>query len=200
MIDKKQLNHDTGSQEGSILATAMLVLLVLTLLGTIALNTANIEINIAANQQQWEKNFSISEGGTMIQGSGVGYAGVNGSFSWYELPDPITHHQVLVPADMNDYDPSNDDLPQGFEIPPDDRLLEDPDLWPRQNLSGNNNDDRYDYAYLVTYLYPESSSDAGPKGYGLSSTDFYLFRINGHRKVMIEMGGKKVGVKNPLGF
>ncbi len=199
---KRILLKNIKSQNGSILAVAMFALLVLSVLGTFALNTADFEISIAANQQQWEKNFNISEGGSTLQGTNVGYAGVNGAFTWYEISDPTSHDDPLVPTALADYDPSqsdadatNDDLATGFAIPADDVIAGDPDQWPRQNLISDIDDNLYDYAYLVTYLYPQSLAI---KGYGATTVDAYHFKLNGRRKVHVEMGGKKIGVKSPL--
>lgn len=183
----------SGSQNGSILAIAMFCLLLLSILGTFALNTADYEINIAGNQQQWEKNFNIAEGASAMEGSHIGYAGVNGLYPWYEIIDPQIHNLVLNPPTLSDYDPSGSDMPASGTFP-DDFDADKPDTWPRQNLLSNTNDDDYDYAYLVTYLYP----DAAPKGWNATKFSSYKFRINGQRQVIIEMGGQKVGVKNPL--
>ena len=63
-ISKKNvLNTVSENESGSILAIAMLTLLLLSVLGTFALNTADYEIDIAANQQQFESRFNTAEGG-----------------------------------------------------------------------------------------------------------------------------------------
>lgn len=183
----------TAGQQGSILAIAMFCLLVLSILGTFALNTSDYEINIAGNQQQWEKNFNMAESGATMEGSHVGFAGVNGQYSWYEIVDPQIHNLVLTPSTLADYDPSGSDMPISGTFP-DDFNADNANTWPRQNLMSDTGDDDYDYAYLVTYLYP----DAAPKGWNALKFSSYKFRINGQRQVNIEMGGAKVGVKNPL--
>jgi len=180
-------------QKGSILAIAMFCLLVLSILGTFALNTSDYEINIAGNQQQWEKNFNTAESGSIREGSHIGYAGVTGLYTWYEIVDPQIHNLVLNPPTLSDYDPSGSDMPASGTFP-DDFDADKPDTWPRQNLMSDTGDDDYDYAYLVTYLYP----DAAPKGWNATKFSSYKFRINGQRQVIIETGGSKVGVKNPL--
>jgi len=182
-----------GNQNGSILAIAMFCLLILSVLGIFALNTSDYEINIAGNQQRWEKNFNTSEGGTTLEGSHIGYAGVNGLFPWYQIVDPESYNTPLYPSTLADYDPSGSDMPVAGTFP-DDFNKDNPDYWPRQNLMSDTTDDKYDYAYLVTYLYP----DAPPKGTDATKFSSYKFRINGQRQVIIEMGGIKVGVKNPL--
>lgn len=183
----------SGSQQGSILAIAMFCLLVLSVLGTFALNTADYEMNIAANQQRWEENFNLSEGGASKEGSGVGYAGVNNSNPWYEISDPETYNTPLFPSTLANYDPSGNDMPVAGTFPNDFNLAV-PDTWPRQNLLSDITDDKYDYSYLVTYLYP----DVPPKGTDATKFSSYKFRINGKRQVVIELGGEKIGVKNPL--
>ena len=182
-----------NSQQGSILAIAMFCLLILSILGTFALNTSDYEINIAGNQQQWEKNFNTSESGATLEGSHIGYAGVNGLYTWYEIVDPQIYNLALYPATSTDYDPSGSDMPEAGTFPADFNA-NDTDTWPRQNLMSDTSDDTYDYAYLVTYLYP----DVPPKGWNATEFSSYKFRINGQRQVIIEMGGQKVGVKNPL--
>lgn len=208
-MNAKNLKQMAINQDGSILAISLFALLVLSVLGTFALNTADFEINIAANQQEWEKNFNVSEGGTTLQGTNVGYAGVTDSVSgneiapWYEISDPTDLDNPLVPPTVANYDPSlsdaattNDDLATGFTIPGNkDTIAADPDIWPRNNLTADINDDVFDYSYLVTYLYPQS---VAVKGYGATTVDAYHFRLNGRRNVHIEMGGKKIGVKSPL--
>jgi len=180
-------------QKGSILAIAMFCLLILSILGTFALNTSDYEIKIAGNQQQFEKNFNTSESGAALEGSHIGYAGVNGFYTWYEIADPQIYNHVLYPPTSTDYDPSGSDMPVTGTFPADFNA-DDPDTWPRQNLMSDTSDDIYDYAYLVTYLYP----DVPPKGWNATEFSSYKFRINGQRQVIIEMGGQKVGVKNPL--
>jgi len=179
------------NEDGSILAVAMLLLMVLTLFGTFALNTTDYEINIAANQQSWEQDFNVSEGSAKLEATKVGYArtGVN---DWYEISEPDVFNQFLIPPDAS-YDPGSDlskSIPTNFDT--DD--AKDYASWPRQNIIGDINDDTYDYAYLVTYLYP----DLPPKGYDSSTFAGYKFRINGEKIVVIEIGGIKVGVKSGL--
>ncbi|SDT99942.1 pilus assembly PilX N-terminal domain-containing protein [Desulfobacula phenolica] len=182
-----------SNNNGSILAIAMFCLLILSIFGTFALNTSDYEISIAANQQRWEKNFNASEGGANREGSGVGYAGVNGLYSWYTIADPETYNTHLYPSTLANYDPSGTDMPVAGTFP-DNFDADDPNSWPRQNLMNDTTDNDYDYAYLVTYLYP----DVPPKGMDATKFSSYKFRINGQRQVIIEIGGIKVGVINPL--
>ncbi len=184
------------NEEGSILAIAMFVLLVLSMFGTFALNTSDFEINIAGNQQRWEKNFNLSEGASFKEGSGVGFAGINGNYIWYQVADPESFNTPLVPTTLADFDPSN---PPGSDMPnpgtgPGDFDIDDSNFWPRQNLLSVNTDEEFDYAYLVTYLFP----DIPPKGTSATKFSSYKFRINGQKQMIIEIGGYKIGVKNPL--
>ena len=94
---------------------------------------------------------------------------------------------MLPPA--GSYDPGGDITSGGTY--PDDFVESNYDTWPRQNLLKNNADNLYDYAYLVTYLYPDNP----PKGYDASMFSGYRFRITADKKVVVEIGGIKVGVK-----
>jgi len=179
------------NENGSILVIAMLLLLVLSLLGTFALNTTEFEINIAANQQNWEKDFNVSEGSAKLEATKVGFArtGVN---DWYEISEPDILNQYLVPPNV-DFDPGSD-MTQGIPTTFDDAAADDYTLWPRQNMIQDTADNLYDYAYLVTYLFP----DIPPKGYDSSTFAGYKFRINGEKTVVVELGGIKVGVKTGI--
>ena len=182
------------NEEGSILLTALVLMLILSVFGIFALNTSDYEIDIAGNQQRFEENFNTSEGGASKEGAGIGYAGVNGQYQWYEISDPTNFNVSLFPNTLADYDPSGDDMP----IPgvfPNDFSADDPNTWPRENLLSDVNDDILDYGYLVTYLGEEGSA---PKGTNAAGFAAYKFRINGQRVVSVEMGGVKLRIKNPL--
>lgn len=190
-INKKVIENE----KGSILVIAMLVIFVLSLLGTFALNTTDVEIHIAANQQRWEEDFNVSEGSAKLEGSKVGYART-GNNEWYQISDPSLLNQFLVPPGTTPgsfFDPGSDmteNIPANF----DSTAADDYKLWPRQNIMDDAADDVYDYAYLVTYLFP----DLPPKGYDATSFSGYKFRITGEKKVVVELGGIKVGVKSPI--
>lgn len=184
-----------NNEKGFALISAVLALLVVTLLGILAINTSVMEIKIAGNQQQWEESFNLGEGGAEVEATHVGYArsGVGG-FDWYEISDPSILGQYLLPHQAS-YDPYNDmtttdNFPSDFDA----SKAVNSNNWPHQNLMQDANDDKYDYAYLVTYLYP----DAPPKGYDASTFSGYKFRINGEKQVIIELGGIKVGVKTGI--
>ena len=52
-----------GSEAGSAFLIAMLILMLLTFMGTFALMTTNIEIQIAANEKDYLKEFYVSDSG-----------------------------------------------------------------------------------------------------------------------------------------
>jgi hypothetical protein len=181
-----------NNEKGLALISAILALLVVTVLGIIAINTSIIEVQISGNEQQWEEDFNLGEGGAEVEATHVGYArsGIGG-FSWYEISDPSIFAQSLLPPQAS-YDPYND-ITTGGSFP-NDFDADNPNTWPHQNLMQDANDDKYDYAYLVTYLYP----DAPPKGYSANDFSGYKFRINGEKQIVIELGGIKVGVKTGI--
>ena len=184
------------NEKGSALVVCMLVLAVLTTLGVMAVRTSVTETRIAANEQRWEEDFNISEGGADIEASNVGYAR-SGAFEWYAISNPDLLNQILVPPDAADYDPGNDiasagTFPDYFEGLSSDQQKTDSKFWPHQNLSRDTADNTYDYAYLVTYL---GTSEKGLKGYDASTFAAYQFRINSVKQAAIELGGIKIGVK-----
>ncbi len=181
------------NEKGSILAIVMFCLLILSILGIFAITTSDYELSIAGNQQRFEENFNTAEGGSGKEGAGVGYAGINGQYTWYMIADPENHNVPLFPSSSANYDPSGNDMPIAGNFPNDFNML-NINTWPRENLLSDIADNVHDYAYLVTYLFP----DAAPKGTDATKFSSYKFRINGQRQVVIEMGGIKVGVKNPL--
>ncbi len=182
-------------ERGSALVACLLVLVVLTTLGILAVQTSVTETKIAANEQRWEEDFNLSEGGAEIEASHVGFAR-GGAFSWYEISDPDNLNQLLVPPDSDTYDPGDDivtgSFPDDFLTLPSSDQTTDTRYWPRQNLRQDNTDDLFDYAYLVTYL---GASEKGLKGYDAGTFAAYQFRINGAKIVAIELGGIKIGVK-----
>jgi hypothetical protein len=165
----------------------MLALLLLSLMGIWALGTSDFELKIASNLQTLESNFNICDGAAKQEGAGVGFARA-GASEWYQISDPETFNQFLIPPSASDYDPGSDIATGTF---PADFDSTDYDTWPRQNLLKDTSDDDHDYAYLVTYLYPDNP----PKGYDASMFSGYKFRITGHQKGVVEIGGIKVGVK-----
>lgn len=178
-------------QEGFVLIAGMLALFLLSLFGLWALTTSDYETKIASNLQQMEGNFNTSEGAAIMEAGGVGFART-GSGEWYMISDPTVFNQALLPPTA-DYDPGND-IVEIVGTFPDDFERDDYESWPRQNLLRDNADATHDYMYLATYLYP----DTPPPGYDVTQFSGYRFRINGKQKVLVEVGGFKVGVKASL--
>ena len=148
---------------------------------------------IAGNEQVYEQKFNIAEAGAYAEAGKIGYSAV----PWYTVNDPNQLKQILVPPPgSTEYDPGSDmtsgNMPAGInDIKPGDATR-----WPRENLVNNYapGNTEMDYAYLVTYLYP----DTPPKGYSANDFSGYKFRINSHRDIDIESGGKKIGMKSSL--
>ena len=191
-----EANRQRGSDEaGFVLVAAMVVLLALTLFGIWALRTSSLEVEIAGSTQRVEKQFNIAEGGVVREVGKVGFT----TETYYNINDPSIPNQVLAPTPgTNDFDPGDDIADGGgWVVDPADYTT-----WPRQNLlegqdaDANGTDDgdennEFDYSYLVTYLYP----DTPPKGYDPGSFSGYKFRIQGAAPAELEMGGMKVGPK-----
>jgi len=178
------------NEEGFTLILSLIVLVLLSLMGIWALNTSNIEIGISGNEQRYQENFNIVEGGTYLEASDIGFA----SSPYYAITDPSNFNLKLGP------NPSDDDYDPGYDM---DATVQEnlstlsavdvkrPEEWPHQNLlrSTSISDNRFDYSYLVTYLHP----DVPPKGYNADSFSSYKFKINGARNTEIEIGGVTVG-------
>lgn len=185
-----------SNQHGYILIVSMLALCLLSLMGIWALSTSDFEYKIASNLQTLESNFNVAEGAVKQQGAAVGFARA-GANAWFQIADPQTFNQYLLPPTAASYDPGSDIPVDGSTFPtdPNDYLvLLDYETWPRQNLLGAAGDDEYDYAYLVTYLYPDTRPKV-IKGYGAGEFSAYLFRISARQKAFVEIGGVKLGVK-----
>jgi hypothetical protein len=174
-------------QKGYVLVTALLALCLLTLIGLWALNTSDFELKTASNGQKLESDFNLTEGAAKQEGAAVGFART-GASPWFMISNPKSTNRNLLPP-AGSYDPGGDiKIPGSF---PNDFDAADYQTWPRQNLLGNTSDNTEDYAYLVTYLYP----DVPPKGYSADSFSGYKFRIRAKQKNIVEIGGIKVGVK-----
>ena len=181
---------------GSALVACMLVLVVLSTLGVIAVQTSVTETKIAANEQFWEEDFNISEGGAAIEGGKIGFAGPLTGAQWYEISDPSLLNQLLLPPNNSSYDPGGDiddgNFPDDFLSLPDTERTVTTRMWPHQNIRQDALDDQFDYAYLVTYL---GTSEKMLKSYDAGKFAAYQFRINGVKQSAIELGGIKIGVK-----
>lgn len=187
-----------ADQKGSSLVICMLVLVVLTTLGVLSMQTATTETNIAANEQQWEQNFNLAEGGGASEAGRVGYARP-GSFDWYAIADPDAWNSPLIPPDNSAFDPGGDSEEMNprdafVSLSADDQRALNT-YWPRQNVLLDATDDEFDFAYLVTYL---GASDKMIKGYDAGSVSAYQFRIDGAKKIVVEFGGLKIGVKSSM--
>ncbi len=178
------------NEKGYVLVATLLALMAMTATGLWALNTSVFEVDIAANLQQWEEDFNTTEGGTKTEGAKVGYARSD-AHSHYQVTDPEEFDQFLLPLN-EDYDPGEDVTVDGDY--PDDFNTDNPNSWPHANLANDNADNTYDYAYRVTYLFP----DKPPKGYDVTKFAGYRFRVNSENKTHVEVGGMKVGVKSSI--
>jgi hypothetical protein len=174
-------------EKGYVLVTGLLALCLLSLFGIWALNTSDFELKTASNRQNLESCFNVAEGGAKQVGAAVGYARPSAN-PWFQVSNPNIFDQHLLPPTA-DYDPGGDITVSGTF--PNDFDQANYLTWPRQNLLGDLTDDTQDYAYLVTYLYP----DLPPKGYNAANFSGYKFRIATEQKTFIEIGGIKVGVK-----
>lgn len=187
-----------SGETGSALLVCLFVLVILTTLGALAINTSIVETKISGNEQQWQSDFNIAEGGALLQAGYVGFASAD-TCPWYQISDPENIDIPLVP-DSADYDPggdmgagvaSNYPLALTNSWPTD---ASNRSMWPRQNLQQNTTDNTMDYAYLVTFL---GESEKAPKGYNAADFSFYRFQIDGAKQIgpEIEVGGIKIGPK-----
>jgi hypothetical protein len=197
MIENSRKNLETkkiaAGEDGFVLVFSLVMLVVITLLGVWALNTSTLETMISGNQQRFDENFNIAEGGVMAESGKLGYADA-ANFSWYTVVDPSVLNQVLAPGfGSGTYDPGGDLTPANTPATIGAITPGNFTNWPMENLLHNYTagDTQMDYSYLVTYLFP----DTPPKGYDASLFSSYKFRINGHRNNDVEVGGIKVGVK-----
>lgn len=197
-MTQTQINIIWSDQKGSALVICMMILVVLTTLGLLSMQTATTETKIAVNGQRWEQNFNLAEGGGVAEAGHVGYAR-GGAWDWYQISDPDAWNEPLIPPNNTAFDPGDD----SEQANPRDVFLGLSDeekkalntFWPRQNIQLDTNDSKLDYAYLVTYL---GASDKMIKGYDAGSVSAYQFRINGAKKIIVEFGGLKIGVKSTM--
>lgn len=184
------------NEKGSALIICMMIIVVLSTIGIMAVQTSTVETRIAANEQRFEEDFNLSEGGAVVEAADVGHATPTNN-PWYEISDPDLLNQPLVPPSSADYDPGSDitvggSFPGDFEALPFDQQTTDKRYWPHGNLIQDPADNVFDYAYLVTYL---GASTKGIKGYDASKFAAYQFRINGATQIEVEFGGLKIGPK-----
>jgi hypothetical protein len=60
------------NQEGNVLITAFIFLVILTLIGIFATQTARMDIQIASNEIPYKRNFYIAEGGLYREAAEIG--------------------------------------------------------------------------------------------------------------------------------
>ncbi|HYQ60058.1 MAG TPA: PilX N-terminal domain-containing pilus assembly protein, partial [Desulfatiglandales bacterium] len=60
------LNKTLRSEEGSMMVIALLVLVILTLIGTTIATTTKVEIQIAGNERYHKIAFHLADSGTMV--------------------------------------------------------------------------------------------------------------------------------------
>ncbi|MEW6002483.1 MAG: PilX N-terminal domain-containing pilus assembly protein [Nitrospirota bacterium] len=116
----KSLKFKVTNQEGFVLVVSLLLLLVVTVIGFLALSTSTTEVMIAGNKRLMEMNFSGAESGLEISDPTIrsivynqyvtsNYAGIvqpPGSDSW-DLP---TELRIGPPFNSNDSCKNNPDL------------------------------------------------------------------------------------------
>jgi hypothetical protein len=68
----KKILRRMGSEGGNVLITAFIILVVLTLIGIFATRTAQMDIQIAANEIPYKRNFYIAEGGLYREAAEIG--------------------------------------------------------------------------------------------------------------------------------
>ena len=190
--------HYPLDERGSTMVVCLLIVVVLTTVGVLALQTSVTETKITANEQRWQEDFQISEGATIVEAGKVGFAGP-GFWQWYEIANPDLINKFLLPPNDTSYDPGDDitvgsSFPDDFEALPTAQQVADHRYWPHENILQDSADNEFDYAYLVTFL--GASNSPGVKGYDAGSNTIYEFRINSRRTVDIELGGIKLGPKS----
>ena len=186
------MNIPADNQDGFTLVLALAVLLMLSTFGIWALQTSTSELDIAGGNQRIEEQFNIIEGAAYTEAAKVGFTLEN----FYQINDPTNFDLVLFPKTTDDFDPGKDlpDVNNSFEeiVHHPSTIPANEEHWPRQNLTRDNNDNRFDYSYLVTYLNPDSP----PLGYDANSFAAYKFRIQAASPtspLFVELGGRKIG-------
>lgn len=181
-----------ANEHGFTLVLALAILLMLTTFGIWALHTSTAELDIAGGNQRIEEQFNIIEGAAYTEAAEVGFT----LELFYQITDPTNYDLILTPPSANEFDPGkdSDDVNKSLQ-----EIANNPSsipanvqFWPRQNLLRDNNDDTFDYRYLVTYL----NSDMPPMGYNANKFASYKFRIQAASPtspVFVELGGQKIG-------
>ena len=104
----KRVNHCLKNEDGFVLIVALVMLVILTLLGTFALNSTNIEIQIAGNDRVAKEVFYRAEGGVqsgfeVIEenlGCPTGFQATTTSIGGINIIDPqLAYHEQMT--DLN---------------------------------------------------------------------------------------------------
>ena len=117
------------NQEGIALVVSIIVLFLLSLFGIWGLTRSTLELQISGNQQRYDENFNVSEGGANIEATYVGFS----VRSEYKITDPSNLNNDLTVGNFDDIS-----------------------TWPVDKLISTSSDSRYIYSYFVTYLYPDA--------------------------------------------
>ena len=131
------------NEEGNVLITAFIFLVILTLIGIFATRTAQMDIQIAANEIPYKQNFYIAEAGLYREAAELG----RGTYAITDInpPDPddpplATHESAVLPgADHTVFD-----QPYDFEV----RYLGF--FLPPKGYDASGNYARYDFTVDVT--------------------------------------------------
>lgn len=189
--------ENKASEKGFALITAIMMLFAATVMGLMVMNSSEIGIILSGAQQRYEDNFNVADGGMAFEAAAVGRAqtisGVTPDGTAYErsyaITNPENPEQTLSPQESNSaYDPG-DDIGDSVVF-----ASASEETWPMFNLlrSTSDQDDRFDYHYLVEF---RGSGTSIPKGYSAEKFTNYQFRISANRSTTIEAGGNKIGPK-----
>jgi hypothetical protein len=74
----KKICRRMRSEEGNVLITAFIFLVILTLIGIFATRTAQMDLQIAANEIPYKRNFYIAEGRALQGGGRTGTGKLSG--------------------------------------------------------------------------------------------------------------------------
>ena len=193
MLGEKSGFRILRGEGGFVLVFSLVMLVVITMLGVWSLDTSTIEILIAGNEQEFEKDFNISEGAVASESVKIGFA----RQPWYQIASPRTRGQQLVPPlGTAAFDPGQDILAADEPVLLAQIIDGNSTMWPAENLISDITvgNATYDYRYLSTYVGLGGPRPGTGVGTGISSFDF---RMNSDRVVEIEIGGYTLGPTPP---
>ena len=86
-----KINAIVRNEEGSVMLIALLIMAILTILGISAIDTSNLEIQIAANEMTYKDNFykaeaAVSAGAQTLEDMTSGQLGDITNFDWINMP------------------------------------------------------------------------------------------------------------------